>query len=71
MDRDGSILLFSVLFFFSAILFKSTYYAQYFAPNLPIFAYSNLCLQTFLLEYLSLLTALLEYIDSFHNCEPQ
>ena len=32
--RDQSILLFSLLFFFPAILFYSTYYAQYFAQEI-------------------------------------
>jgi len=34
--RDGSIILFSLLLFFPTILFKSIYYAQYFAQNSSI-----------------------------------
>jgi len=34
--RDALILLFSHLFFFPAILFSLTYFAQYFAQKFPI-----------------------------------
>ena len=61
--REQSILLFFHLIFFPAILFLITYYAQYFAQNLPILCSIN----KILLEYLKLKNTCDCSVKIFHN----
>ena len=61
-SRDQSILFFH-LFIFPAILFLITYYAQYFAQNLPIL----LSINETLLQYIKLKSTCDCSVQIFHN----